>query len=48
MLHSLTVGHLDPEAIRHRKAVALRPLDPEQVNGLLGDFPGLNVECRDG
>lgn len=31
MIHNLTIGHLDPNAIEERRAVVLRPLDPERV-----------------
>lgn len=48
MLHDLTIGHLDPEAIEHRMAVALKPLDLGIVRRLLAEFPGLRAECRDG
>jgi hypothetical protein len=48
MIHDLTIGHLDPAAIRDRVAVALRPLDETAVVRVLAEFPGLKVERRDG
>ena len=48
MIHDLTIGHLDPAAIRERRAVAPRPLDPAAVARVLVGFPGLGVEERDG
>ncbi len=38
MLHSLTIGHLDLEAIRERRAVAIRPLDRALVDRLLAEL----------
>jgi hypothetical protein len=48
MIHQLTIGHLDPAAIRDSVAVALRPLDMTKVSEVLAEFPGLKVEQRDG
>jgi hypothetical protein len=48
MIHYLTVGHLDPQAIRDCRAVASKPLNPALVSRLLSEFPGLNVEQKDG
>ena len=48
MTHDLTIGHLDPTAIRYRLAVAVKPLDGEVVDPELTGFPGLKVERRDG
>ena len=48
MIHDLTIGHLDPAAIRDRQAVALRSLDPAKVARVLAEFPGLKVEELDG
>jgi hypothetical protein len=48
MVHDLTIGHLDPEAIRDRVAVVVRPLDAETVSRVLAEFPGLNIEHRAG
>jgi hypothetical protein len=48
MVHQLTVGHLDPEALRGSAAVALKPLDDATVARVLAEFPGLNIERRDG
>ena len=36
MIHELTIGHLDPAAIRDRNAVAVRPLDEQAVAQLPG------------
>jgi hypothetical protein len=48
MIHYLTVGHLDPEAIQDCVAVASKPLDAGIVRRLLAEFPGLKVEQEDG
>ena len=48
MIHDLTIGPLDPAAIHDRMAVAVRPLDVAAVARVLAEFPGLNVEHRDG
>ena len=48
MIHDLTIGHLDPAAIRDREAVVLKPLDPATVARVLASFPCLKVEERDG
>jgi hypothetical protein len=43
MIHELTIGHLDPTAIRNRLAIPLRPLDEQAVARVLTEFPGLEV-----
>jgi hypothetical protein len=48
MIHDLTIGHLDPAALRDRLAVTTRPLDDAAVARVLAEFPGLQVEWRDG
>ena len=59
MLHSLTIGHLDLDAIRDRLAVAVKPLDRVLVERLLAELGerdadghwilgGGRVEIRDG
>ena len=48
MIHELTIGHLDPNAIGDRQAVALRPLDGETVARVLAEFPGLIVQPTGG
>jgi hypothetical protein len=48
MIHELTIGHLDPEAIHERMAVIVNPLDERIVIGILAEFPGLEIERRDG
>ena len=48
MIHDLTVGYLDPEAVRRCEAMSVRPLDAAKVNAVLAEFPGLRVEQRDG
>ena len=48
MIHDLTIGYLDPAAIRNQQAVAVRPLDPATVARVLAGFPGLKVDERDG
>ncbi len=48
MIHDLTIGHLDPAAIRERMAVSLKPLDEATLARVLAEFPGLKIERRDG
>jgi hypothetical protein len=59
MLHRLTIGHLDPDAVRERRVVVTRPLDMGIVTRLLREFgepdpagrpniSGRPVEIRDG
>ena len=48
MIHDLTIGHLDPVAIRDRMAVAVRPLDEAIIARVLAEFSGLKIERRDG
>ena len=48
MIHDLTIGHFDPDAILARTAVAVKPLDADTVARVLVEFPGLKVERRDG
>ena len=48
MIHYLTVGHLDLEALRGCVAVATRPLDETVVDRVLAEFPDLEAECKDG
>ncbi len=48
MIHCLTVGHLDPEALRECVAVATRPLDEATVRCVLAAFPNLKAEREDG
>ncbi len=48
MIHDLTIGHLDPAALRERKAIAVKPLDPAAVARVLVGFPGLKIEEQDG
>ena len=48
VIHYLTVGHLDPEALRECAAVATRPLDETTVRRVLAEFPGIKAECKDG
>jgi hypothetical protein len=38
MIHRLTIGHLDPDAVRERRVVVTRPLDMGIVTRLLGEF----------
>jgi hypothetical protein len=38
MIHRLTIGHLDPNAVRERRIVVTRPLDMEIVTRLLREF----------
>lgn len=59
MIHRLTIGHLDPAAVRERRLVVTRPLAMVVVSRLLDEFgkpgpdgrPALDtsrVEFRDG
>ena len=48
MIHELTIGHLDPDAIRDRLAIAIQPLDDLVIARILAEFPGLKLERRDG
>jgi hypothetical protein len=38
MIHRLTIGHLDPDAVREGRVVVTRPLDMEIVTRLLREF----------
>ncbi len=48
MIHYLTLGHLDPEAIRECAAVAVKPLDAGIVRRVTAEFPSVRVEYKDG
>ena len=48
VIHYLTVGHLDPEALGECAAVAIRPLDETTVRRVLAEFPGIRAEIKDG
>ncbi len=48
MIHDLTIGHLDPAAIRDGVAIALKPLDPDAIARVLIAFPGLKIEQQEG
>jgi hypothetical protein len=48
MIHELTIGHPDPEALRGCAAVATKPLADAVVARVLAEFPSLKVEHRDG
>ena len=48
MVHYLTLGHLDPEAIQGGVATAVRPLEEATVGRVIADFPGLKIERKDG
>lgn len=48
MIHDLTIGDLDRETLRERRAVATKPLDGTVIDRLLVDFPGLKIERQDG
>jgi hypothetical protein len=48
VIHYLTVGHLDPEALRECGAVATRPLDETTVRRVLAEFPRIKAERKDG
>ncbi len=46
MVHRLTIGHLDPDAVRQRRTVVLRPLDMGIVRRLLSELGGTDAEGR--
>ncbi|MGP0064340.1 MAG: hypothetical protein ACLQGP_12160 [Isosphaeraceae bacterium] len=48
MIHYLTLGHLDLEALQGCAAVATRPLDESMVRCVLAEFPDVEAECKDG
>lgn len=48
MIQKLTIGHLDRQALRERRAVALKPLDPERVIAVYRDFMDVTLTHRDG
>ena len=48
MIPDLTIGPLDLTAIGDRRVNAVRPLDKATVARVLAEFPGLNVDRRDG
>jgi hypothetical protein len=58
MIHNLTIGHLDPNAIDERRAIVLKPLDPGIVAKHLSalgrhdntgwTLDGMTVEEKDG
>ena len=48
MIHDLTIGHLDPDALSNRLAIPVKPLDEQIVIRVLAEFPGLSVEQRAG
>jgi hypothetical protein len=47
VIHYLTLGHLDPEAIRGSTAVALKLLDACIVRRVMAEFPNVQAECKD-
>jgi hypothetical protein len=46
MIHILTMGHLDPDAVGRRQAIVLRPLDTDIVNRLLHELGGTDEQGR--
>ena len=46
MIHRLTIGHLDPDAVRERRVVVTRPLDMGIVTQLLREFVSREVLGR--
>ena len=48
MIHDLTIGYLDRDAIRNRLAVSVQPLNEATVTRVLAEFPGLRIERKDG
>jgi hypothetical protein len=47
VIHNLTMGHFDPEAIADRQAVPLRTLDSQLVRRLLDEVGERDNEGRD-
>jgi len=43
MLHDLTLGHLDPEAVTERRRVVLKPLEMDTVRRLLTELGGTDA-----
>ncbi len=48
VIHYLTLGHLDPEAIRECAAVAVKPLDAGIVHRVTAEFPSVKAEYKGG
>ena len=48
MIHELTIGYLNTDAIANRVAVVDQPLDEPTIARVLAEFPGLKIEQRDG
>jgi hypothetical protein len=48
MIHYLTLGHLDPEALRGCVAVATKPLSEAVVRRVMAEFPGVRADFQDG
>src|SRR5260370_5342 len=46
MIHALTMGHIDPDAVRFRKAVVRQPLDMSIVERLLSELGEADAEGR--
>jgi len=46
MIHALTMGHIDPDAVRSRKAVVRQPLDMSTVERLLRELGEADTEGR--
>jgi len=46
MIHRLSLGHLDPEAVCDRKAVVRKPLDMASVHRLLGELGEIDEQGR--
>jgi hypothetical protein len=48
MVHDLTIGYLDPDAVAEQLAIPVRRLDEETIARVLAEFPGLMIEQRAG
>ena len=46
MIHALTMGHIDPEAVRSRTAVVRQPLNMGTVESLLRELGEADTEGR--
>jgi hypothetical protein len=46
MIHALTMGHIDPDAVGQRKAIVRQPLDMGIVERLLGELGEIATSCQ--
>lgn len=48
MIHDLTLGYLDLEAIRGCVALVIKPMPEGIVHHVMGEFPDVNAEFKNG